>query len=70
MISVVPVEKKAGGFAASTLVSQEAIVVFPSLEGYASQWAEVEWQGFRTTLTVFSRGDSHWVKWEDLARDS
>jgi hypothetical protein len=70
MISVVPVEKKAGGFIASTVVSHEAIVEFPSLEGYASQLAEVEWQGFRTTLAVFSRDDSHWVKWDDLAKDA
>jgi hypothetical protein len=70
MIAVVPVEKKAKGFTASSVVSHDAIVEFPSLEGYVSQLAEVEWQGIRTTLAVFSRGDSHWVKWEDLGRDS
>jgi hypothetical protein len=69
MIELVPVERCGAAFVASLVTTHEAIVPFPSLEGYSAAPAEVEWQGLKQTLTVFSKGDSHWVKWADLSAD-
>ena len=69
MIEVIPVERRGAAFVASQATTHEAIVPFPSLEGYTAAPAEVEWLGLTLTLTVFSKGESHWVKWADLSAD-